>query len=730
MGVFLSWRAAFIVALAVPLCYGIALLLGFAFGYTINRVTLFALILSLGLLVDDPITGIDNIERAIRSEKTRERIVAAMGEIKVALLVSTLTIVLAFVPLAFITGMMGPYMAPMAFNVPVSVITSTVVAFLVTPWLAKLFLRGARPATMPDVVARTYRRVVSPMLSSRLRAKQLLSVVLVLFLIASLLPVLRLVPLKLLPFDNKSEIQILIDMPESASLESTAAEARRIATVTLRLPEVKAVAAFVGEPSPNDFNGLVRRYHDRLMPHLADLRVTLVDKHLREHHSHTVVLRLRELLRRQASSANIKVIEVPPGPPVLDTLVAEVYGDLLTDYSTLMEAARSVERRLAQEPHIVQIDTTIQHSQRRLRFVTDREKAALSGISVDDLSTTLSAANSGLLVSYLHFPREVKPLPVTLRLPIAERSSKTDLLRLQVSGTQGVRKHAADGLDTVPRSLVSVGELGEFKAGEVDQAIYHKDLRQVVYVTADLSGRTPPEVIADVHADFGGTGTDASDWTDRTYLGPGGGQPWSLPGGTEVTWGGEGEWRITLRVFRDMGIGFLFALTAIFLVLSLQTGSIMLSLIIMSSIPLTVIGIMPGFWALNQLGEREVAGAPDPVLFTATAMIGMIALAGIVVRNSLILVEFIERARREGAELRDALLDAGAVRMRPVLLTAGTTLLGNLVITLDPVFNGLALAIIFGIISSTVFTLVVVPAAYYLVYAEKTPDVAIEASST
>ncbi|MDX1734275.1 MAG: efflux RND transporter permease subunit, partial [Halioglobus sp.] len=293
----------------------------------------------------------------------------------------------------------------------------------------------------------------------------------------------------------------------------------------------------------------------------------------------------------------------------------------------------------------------------------------------------------------------------------------SDFERLLVMGRPGVAKTStAQGLEGSPQPLVALGEIGRFRTDVADQAIYRKDLRPVVYVMAELNGRTPAEIIADVHADMNAGVGEPNDWRGRTFLGSGGGDGWRLPAGTDVTWTGEGEWRITKNVFRDMGLGYLFALLAIFCVLRVQTGSSPLSLIIMSAIPLTVIGIMPGFWLMNQFGERVVAGAPDPVLFTATAMIGMIALAGIVVRNSLILVEFIAQARAAGESIRDALLQAGSVRMRPVLLTAGTTMLGNLVITLDPVFSGLALAIIFGIVASTAFTLVVVPAVYLLVF--------------
>jgi multidrug efflux pump subunit AcrB len=722
VGIFLGWRSALVVGLAIPICYGATLALDLAAGYTINRVTLFALILSLGLLVDDPITGLDNIERFLRSDsgEKKQRIIAAMIEIRVPLLMSTLTIILAFIPLAFITGMMGPYMAPMAFNVPISVIMSTAVAFLVTPWLANNFLKPATIAVDPDAAPTrsSYSKVLAPLLSDHKRAKQILLFMLLLFVVTASLPLFRMVPLKLLPFDNKSEIQVLVDMVEGSSLEDTAAMANRITERIKQFPEVKAIGTFVGIPSPIDFNGMVRRYYQREAPHFADLRLTLIPKENRKHQSHAIVLRLRQHLDDlNSDKVLIRVVEVPPGPPVMSTLVAEIYGNTLTPYSKQQEAARSVMARLAREPLVVEIDSTVQHDQSLLRFVTDKQKAALSGIATQDIGQTLAIANVGYTTGYLNLEHEATPLPIELRLAESQRANISDIEKLQVRGRAGItRKESDAGLDIAPQPMVAIGELGKFEELLSEQPLHRKDLRSVVYVTADISGRTPAEVIADVNADMNADKDPATAWQNRNFLSPGAGDGWSIPSGTEVVWGGEGEWRITVRVFRDMGLAFAFALAAIFFLLRIQTASTSLSLIIMSSIPLTVIGIMPGFWLLNQFGEREIAGAPDPVLFTATAMIGMIALAGIVVRNSLILVEFIGQLRQQGIRLKDALLQAGAIRMRPVLLTAGTTLLGNLVIILDPVFSGLALAIIFGIISSTVFTLVVVPIVYYLVF--------------
>lgn len=729
LGVFLGPRAALVVGLAVPVCYGLTLALDYAFGYTINRVTLFALILALGLLVDDPITGVDNISRFLRRGGARDdRVVEAMMEIRSPLIMSTVMVVLAFLPLAAIPGMMGPYMAPMAFNVPVSVMASTLVAFLVTPWLAaRLLPRGAPRGSMDAAPAvegsALYRRVLAPLLTSQ-GAALLLGAVVLLFGLALLLPGFRAVPLKLLPFDNKNEVQVLIDMPEGTSLERTAAVTERVAGRVLTVPEVREVAAFVGQPSPVDFNGLVRRYDLRQGRELGELRVVLAPKAERAHQSHAVVLRLRALLAAEAPpGAVLRVVEVPPGPPVLSTLVAEVVRDPLGDPESHREAARQLMARLAREPHVVEVDSTLPDPRPRQRFIVDKTKAALAGVDTEAVATTLQLANRGLVAGMLQVPQALHPVPLELRLPPAARQGLSDFEALVVRGQLGGRQASTpEGLEAAPQPRVALGELGAFELGVADAPIHRKDLEEVIYVTAELNGRTPGEVIADLEADRRlatdslGAAAAPTPWASRSFFANGGGDPWQLPEGTAVRWAGEGELALTLDVFKAMGLGYLFALGAIYGVLRVQTRSNALALIIMSAIPLTIIGILPGFWAMNHLGERVVAGAPDPVLFTATAMIGMIALAGIVVRNSLILVEFITQARTAGASLREAVLDAGAIRLRPVLLTAGTTLLGNLIITLDPVFNGLALAIIFGIVASTLFTLAVVPVVYWLVF--------------
>lgn len=725
LAVFVGWRAALVVGLAVPVCYGITLFLDYLTGYTINRVTLFALILALGLLVDDPITGVDNIDRYFRMglHEARRSVAAAMMEIRSALVMSTVAIVVAFLPMLFITGMMGPYMAPMAFNVPVTVIVSTLVAFIVTPWLAYRVLRhDAEPGgydVRRTLTYRLYAPVVRALTASRRRAWIFMAAVGLVFVVSVSLPAFRLVPLKLLPYDNKNEFQIVIDMPEGTTLERTQVVTRALAEHLRTVPEVRDFTAYVGAASPMDFNGMVRRYYLRDAPHQADIRVTLAPRARRAHQSHQLLLRIRRDLEAVAArhDAPIKLVEVPPGPPVVATVTAEIRGTPATPYARLREGAQRLAERMRVEPGLVDVDTSVEAEQRKLRFVTDKEKAALSGVATEDITRTMRLAVGGMTAGHLQVPSEVNPLPIRLRLPQADRNDAADLAALYVKGRAGVAQvEERGGLREAPRPLIQLGELGRFEQTTRDRAIHHKNLDRVAYVYAEVAGRTPAEVIQDLVADQGRAGDGRQPVSARTFLDPGGGPGWDLPEGVEASWVGEGEWFITLRVFRDLGIAFGVAVVGIFAVLYIQTGLASLAGIILLAIPLSMIGIMPGFWLLNASVGGSIDGFADPVFFTATAMIGMIALAGIVVRNSLVLVEFIRLSLREGMELREALARSGAVRMRPVLLTAATTLLGNMVITLDPIFSGLAWAIIFGIVASTVFTLAVVPAVYFLVY--------------
>jgi multidrug efflux pump subunit AcrB len=734
----LGWREGLVVAVAVPITFALTLLLNDWAGYTINRVTLFALILSLGLVVDDPIVDVENIYRHLRMrlEPPLAAVRTAVNEVRPPILLATLAVVVSFAPMAFITGMMGPYMRPMALNVPVAMLMSMVVAFTVTPWLAYHALRrraeAATEPAAPDVAQtglyRFYERLLGRFLDDRRASWVLFAAMGALFLAAALLVALRAVPLKMLPFDNKNELQVLVDAPEDFSLERTDATTRRLAEVLRRAPEVRDFEIYTGLASPMDFNGMVRHYFLRRGPHVAELRVNLLPKRRREMQSHELALRLRSQLEEVARDAGvrIKLVELPPGPPVLATLTAEISAVPGVPYERIREAARALEARLVREPGVGDVDTTVEDEAPRLLFVTDQEKAALSGVAAADIAETIELAVSGLDATQLHVPGEVNPLPIRLRLPRAERSGREPLLGLSVKGRPGIVKTEEDGgVREASIPVVRLGELGGFRSVPAERAIYHKDLRRVAYVYAEPLGRAPAEVAADIAADLapgGGAAATAGEprplWR-RTYLANGGGIPWSLPPGTQVDWLGEGELEITRDVFRDLGIAFGVALLGIYGILIYQTGSYAMPLILMISIPLTLIGIMPGFWLLSALGGEEVGGFANPTFFTATAMIGMIALAGIAVRNAILLIEFLHVGLQRGADLRDATLQAGAVRTRPILLTAGTAMLAAVPITLDPIFSGLAWALIFGLLVSTAFTLLVVPVAYYRVYRDR-----------
>ena len=724
VGLFLNWRAALVVAIAIPISYGATLGMDLLFGYTINRVTLFALILALGLIVDDPIASIDNIERFLREKglPPKRSIVLAMAEIRSALLMSTLAIVIVFTPMFFITGMMGPYMAPMAFNVPISVIFSTAVAFLITPWLARRIMVGARQQghyqPQSTLLYRGYKTLLGPLLQSPKRSSLFLWAVAGLFVLAAALPAMRLVPLKLLPNDNKNEFQLVVDLPYGSSVERTAATLEQLARHLQQVPEISSISSFAGLASPMDFNGMVRHYFLRHQPHQGELRVVLVDKKQRRLQSHEILLRLRDELEAIAHSNNakLKLVQVPPGPPVISTLVAEIYGSDSSDYMALEQAALTVAERLRREDFVREVDTSVPEEAMLWRFVVDQEKAALSGVSVQQINQTLAAAASGLVIDYLQLPDEVNPLPIEIRLPRGQRDNPQRLLSLYVRGEAGLsRTRKAQGVADAALPMVQLSELGHFEQLAVDRPIFHKNLRPVSYVYGETVGRVPADAVVDVMVDRGREVDSYRPLWRRHYFGNGAGLGWSVPDDIQVVWSGEGEWKITLDVFRDLGIAYGVALLGVFVVMVLQTGLKAVSGMMMLAIPLTIIGIMPGFWLLN-LFSSDIAGYPNPTLFTATAMIGMIALAGIVVRNSLILIEFIQQRLREGCELKEALFEAGAVRTRPILLTAGTTMLANIVITLDPIFNGLAWAIIFGIGASTIFTLLVIPVVYHQVY--------------
>lgn len=713
----LGWREALVVVTAVPLTFALTLLVNYLAGYSINRVTLFALILALGLVVDDPIVDVENIFRhfGLKKEPPKKAVLTAVNEVRPPIIVATLVVMVSFLPMLFITGMMGPYMQPMALNVPVAMFMSMVVAFTVTPWLSYQVLKGvygkgghAPVETHRTWTYRIYKAVLTPFLNSRLAAWGLIAFVTLLLLGSMVLPALGYVPLKMLPFDNKNEFQVLVDLPEGSTVEQTDAALKDLADAVRTAPEVKEVVSYAGTASPIDFNGMVRHYYLRQEPHRGDLRVNLIAKEDREQQSHALVLRVRDDLKKVADrhNARIKIVEVPPGPPVLSTLVAEVYPKPGRSYDEVRTDTRHVRGLFDREKDVVDVDDTFEKERSRYVFRVDKEKASLSGVSTEDIANTLRVGLQGMApgegsvqhfrAASAHLPRELNPLTIVLQLPPAERASLTDLTRLGVKAGTG--------------EVIQVGELGAFAEAPAEQTIYHKNQRRVGYVFGDTAGRTPAEAVIGLMFKLNDSPT---------------------PNGSQVEWTGEGEWKITLDVFRDLGLAFGGALLLIYILMVYQTGSYLIPLVQMISIPLTVIGIMPGFYLLNVSIGSTVGGYANPVYFTATAMIGMIALAGIADRNAILLLDFIQHVRARGASLREALIESGAVRFRPILLTAGAAMLGAWPITLDPVFSGLAWSLIFGLVVSTAFTLVLVPVVYWMLYrkqdtvvplAEATPE--------
>ncbi|MCC6682181.1 MAG: efflux RND transporter permease subunit [Phycisphaeraceae bacterium] len=687
----LGWREALIVAVAVPITFALTLLVNELAGYTINRVTLFALILALGLVVDDPIVDVENIYRhfKMRLQPPLDAVLTAVNEVRPPIIYATLAVIISFIPMFFITGMMGPYMRPMALNVPLAMLMSMVVAFTITPWMSYYVLRGEYGKTEQQKheydlhstrIYRLYAAITRPMMERRALAWAFIGLVVLLFAGACLLVVTRSVPLKMLPYDNKNEFTVVIDMPEGDTLEHTAAASDALARRVLELAgEVTDITSYVGTSGPMDFNGMVRHYYLRRGANVGELRVNLVGKHDRAMQSHQITLRLRNDLDVVARKfgANIKLVEAPPGPPVIATLTVEVYGQPYNDYAQIQAAARIVEQRLAKEPGVVDVDSSIEAEQPRWVFVTDKEKAALSGYNTQEVAQTIATAVAGSDVSVLHSPHDANPTPIHLQAPLTQRDPQ-NLEQLYVGSTQ-------------------LAEIGRFEQIPRNQTIYHKNLRPVAYVFAEMAGRPPADAILDMHSDLTpGNGHIASDF--------------------EVRWAGEGEWKITVDVFRDLGIAFGVACLGIYMLLVYETASYFMPLVLMISIPLTIIGIMPGFALLNLISNRPIGGYADPVFFTATAMIGMIALSGIAVRNAILLIDFIHAAQRAGKPLRDAILESGAVRFRPIFLTAGAAMLAAAPITLDPIFSGLAWALIFGLFVSTAFTLLLIPVVYWLIY--------------
>ncbi len=688
----MGWRSALVVMMAVPVTFALTLFVYQIFGYTLNRVTLFALIFVTGIVIDDSIIVAENMERhfRMRDRPLRAAARAAVDEVGNPTILATLTVIAAVLPMLFVSGLMGPYMSPMPIGATVAMLFSLGVALVVTPWLAFKLLKGqehdgeeGRYVLEETKIYRLYDRAMRPLLRRPSLLWGSLGVVVLLLVGAGSMFLTRAVPVKMLPFDDKNEIQVILDLPEGTPLEATLALASDVGRAVGGVEEVSDMQLYAGTAAPFNFNGMIRHYYLRQGSHVADLQVNLVDKSERSARSHDVARALRplveEVVAASGTGARAKVVEVPPGPPVLSTLVAEIYGD---DEAERERVAREVMQRFRDHPDVVDVDWSLAAPQPELRLGVDAEKAALSGVAREQVVGALRLGLAGEVVGRVSVPESRDPVPLRVRLPEEERSGLDRLGRVRLGSVAG--------------TMVPASELVTAREATRPQVVDRKNGKPVVYVMAEVAGEEESPVYAIL---------DLADELEEIEV-AGGASLGTLftrqPGATErpvLKW--DGEWQITYEVFRDLGIAFAGALALIYVLIVAWFGSFSTPLVMMAAIPLTLVGIAPGHW---------IFGA----FFTATSMIGMIALAGIMVRNGILLIDYLEARTAAGVPLADAVIEAGAVRTRPIALTAGTVVIGAVVILFDPIFQGLAVALITGAVASTVLTLVVVPGIYFL----------------
>ena len=684
----LGLRESGIVATAIPVTLALTLALLYLYGYTLNRVTLFALIFSIGILVDDAIVVVENIVRHYRLPENRDRsildvAVEAVDEVGNPTILATFAVIAAIIPMAFVRGLMGPYMRPIPVGASAAMVFSLIVAFIVTPWASFRLLKKEGEAThgTEGWSTKLYRRVMTPLIHSPFWRYGFLLLVVVLLLASFSLFAFKIVRVKMLPFDNKSEFQIIIDMPEGTTLEQTAAVTREIGDYIRTVPEVVNYQMYAGTASPYNFNGLVRHYFLRRGPHEADIQVNLKPKGERKSQSHDIAKRVRPKIDEigRKYNARIKVSEVPPGPPVLQTLVAEVYGP---NYERQIEIAHQIRDVFDKTPGVVDVDWYVEADHPKYRFIVDKEKASLNGISAEQISNSLRMAVEGMGSGLLHQPTEKEDVVIFLRLPRNERSSVEDLKQIKVVGQRG--------------NLVALRELVRVEKMVADKSIYHKNLMPVVYVTGDVAGQEESPLYAIMKMDRVldqlklPEGYRLERWVSH--------QPFST---LKYAMKWDGEWHISYEVFRDLGLAFAAVLILIYILVVGWFQSFKTPVTIMAAIPFSLVGILPA---------HALMGA----FFTATSMIGFIAGAGIVVRNSIILVDFIELRIKQGMPLADAVVDAGAVRFRPMMLTAAAVIVGSSVILFDPIFQGLALSLMAGEVASLFLSRMTVPILFYL----------------
>ncbi len=696
----LGLREAFIVGIAIGVTLALTLFASWAWGFTLNRVSLFALIFSIGILVDDAIVVVENIHRHMQlgDKSLAEAIPVAVDEVGGPTILATFAVVAALLPMAFVSGLMGPYMSPIPINASIGMILSLAVAFVITPWLTLKVLKNAKHKHENHGESNThgglypfFNKTLRPLLKGKKgRSKRwALTVTIVALIIGSVgLAGAKLVVLKMLPFDNKSEFQIVVDMPEGTSLEQTTRVLAELGDYIAKVPEVTDYQIYAGTAAPINFNGLVRQYYLRDAANTGDILVNLQHKKLRERKSHDIAFSVREPLMAigKKYNANVKVVEVPPGPPVQSPLVAEVYG---IDYDGQIKVAKMIRETFESTDDIVDVDDSVETASDKWIIKVDRQKASKLGVNQQSVADAISTALKGKDIGQLHAAHAKYPVPVRVEFSSADKSDMDSLLSLEVRSETG--------------ELIALAQVAEVIKQQREYSLYHKDLLPVVFVTGDLAGNldSPLYGMFDIFGQLSNKIlSPILDKPIEQYLIN---QP-ENPYQYSVKW--DGEWQVTYETFRDMGLAYSVGLIMIYLLVVAQFRSYMVPLIIMAPIPLTIIGVMPG---------HALLGAQ----FTATSMIGMIALAGIIVRNSILLVDFINQEIEQGVNFQEAVINAAAVRAKPIALTALAAILGAFFILNDPIFNGLAIALIFGILVSTILTLVVIPVMYYAFYYKK-----------
>ena len=690
----MGWRGGLVVFLSVPVTFALTLFAYYFLGYTLNRITLFALVFVTGIVVDDSIVIAENMHRHFKMKKLPplQAALYAINEVGNPTILATLTVIAAVLPMAFVSGMMGPYMSPMPIGASIAMIFSLLVALTLTPYFGYLFLRHKdkkgeeheseeKETDLHETkIYKLYAKIVTPFLESRKRRWTFMIGLTVVLLGSFVLFYTKSVPVKMLPFDNKNEFQVVIDMPEGTTLERTAAVAKELAVYISRNDKVTNYQTYVGTSAPISFNGLVRHYDMRMGDNVADIQVNLVDKGERSEQSHDIATSVRADLQAigKKYNANVKVVEVPPGPPVMSTIAAEVYGP---DYEQQIAVAKQVKDLLAQTDNVVDVDWSVEDAQTEYKFEVDKDKAMKLGIPNAQVVQNMRAALSGMSVGVLHQPASVNQVGIILQLPEKEKSTIEDVLSLKVVSQQGI--------------AIPVGDLVKVTKGEKEKSIHRKDQKRVVYILTEVAGSLESPIYPI---------TEVSDRLSQVKLPEGytlseeySEQP-KYEDNFSLKW--DGEWQITYEVFRDLGLAFLFVLIIIYVLIVAWFQNFITPLVQLAAIPLSLIGIIFGHWIMG-------------AYFSAPSMIGFIALAGIMVRNSVLLIDFIDIRLKDGIPLKQAVIEAGAVRTTPIVLTAGGVVLGAIVILFDPIFQGLAISLMGGTITSTVLTLIVVPLLYY-----------------